>query len=157
MQPIRQNVGRDPFFGLRQQLTEMPAIADQNVADDDKAPPVAEHFQSEIDRAAGPMWLNHSQSPHWKLIDKTDPIMQVVLKCNQFEARRRCCWRARLPLYTVAVERLAARPRGHSLAKEQGSSSLERRSPSFKRSLRTLSGKEALSTSLKSMRWMRPR
>ncbi len=53
LQPVGENVGGDAFLGLGQQLAKMPPVAEHHVADDEQAPFVAEHFQREIDRAAG--------------------------------------------------------------------------------------------------------
>ncbi len=37
----------------------MPAVAEHHVADDQQAPFIAEHFQGEIDRAAGTVGVVH--------------------------------------------------------------------------------------------------
>ena len=59
LQPVGQDVGGDALLGLGEQLAEMPAVAEDHVADDEQAPFVAHHLQREIDRAARPVTIAH--------------------------------------------------------------------------------------------------
>jgi hypothetical protein len=59
-QPIRQDIGGDSLFRARQELTEMPAVTEHRVADDEQTPFVAHHLQREIDRASRPVLFGHS-------------------------------------------------------------------------------------------------
>src|SRR6185436_16074363 len=59
LQPVGENVGGDAFLRFGQELAKMPPVAEHHVADDEQAPFVAEHFQREIDRAAGAAEVGH--------------------------------------------------------------------------------------------------
>jgi hypothetical protein len=52
LQPVRQDVRGDPLFRAPEHFPEAPTIAEHDVADDDQAPAIAQHFQREVDRAA---------------------------------------------------------------------------------------------------------
>ena len=51
-QPVGQNVRRYPLLRPGQQLAEVTAVAEHQVADDDQAPAIPQRLESQIDRAA---------------------------------------------------------------------------------------------------------
>ena len=59
LQPVGEDVGRDPLLRMREQLAKMPARAEHDVADHDQAPAVAERLQRQIDRTARPLRARH--------------------------------------------------------------------------------------------------
>src|SRR5579862_7928390 len=52
---VRQDVGGDALFRVRQQLAEVSPVAEHQVADDDQAPAVAEQLERQVDRTPGPV------------------------------------------------------------------------------------------------------
>jgi hypothetical protein len=58
-EPVGQHVGGDALFRA-QQLPEAPRAAENDVAQDQQTPSIAQQFERQIDRAAGPMGLTHS-------------------------------------------------------------------------------------------------
>src|SRR3546814_14512305 len=66
-EPRSEYVRGDPLLGMRQKIAKMPAVAEHDVADDDEAPPVAQHLHRQIDRAARP-----SFNIQRALLEKTD-------------------------------------------------------------------------------------
>ena len=51
-QPVGQNVRGYPLLRPGQQLAEVTAVAEHQVADDDQAPAIPQRLESQIDRAA---------------------------------------------------------------------------------------------------------
>jgi hypothetical protein len=54
--------GGDAFLGVQVQLSEVEAVAEHHVADNDQAPMVAKDFQAEIDRTSRSLIYPHA--PH---------------------------------------------------------------------------------------------
>jgi len=60
-QPVGQNVRGYPLLRPGQQLAEVTAVAEHQVADDDQAPAILQRLESQIDRAAR-AWGVHAHS-----------------------------------------------------------------------------------------------
>jgi hypothetical protein len=63
LQPVRQDVRRNPFLGVVQELPVVAPVAKHDVPDDDQTPTIPEHLEREIDRAPGPMCILHLLQP----------------------------------------------------------------------------------------------
>ena len=67
----------------RKQLAEAPRVAEDDVAQDQQAPPVANHLERQVDRTAGPMTLSHSAAlAQNRLTHYTACVTRLVAKCN---------------------------------------------------------------------------
>jgi hypothetical protein len=64
LQAVGQDVGGDALLRLVEQLAIVAPVAEHEVADDDQAPAIAEHFQREIDRTARTMRALHGTGLH---------------------------------------------------------------------------------------------
>src|ERR1700679_869209 len=52
VQAAGQNIRCDAFLGFAEQLAEVAAVAEHQIADDEETPVVAQHLQRQIDRAS---------------------------------------------------------------------------------------------------------
>jgi hypothetical protein len=68
LQPVGQDVGRDAFDRVVEQVAVMPPVAEHDVADDDEAPAIAQHLERQVDRASGAGRLVHGEGPSAKLV-----------------------------------------------------------------------------------------
>src|SRR6185503_8626315 len=85
-QPVGQDVGGDAFLRLGQQLAEMPAVAEDHVANDEQAPFVTHHFQREVDRTARALtpvvaFCSHAQ-PEEKPLAFCDQPVHRATSCD---------------------------------------------------------------------------
>jgi hypothetical protein len=62
LKTIGQNIRRNPFHGLGQELAKMPAVHENDVADNEQTPLVAKYLDREVDNALRPVILGHSAS-----------------------------------------------------------------------------------------------
>src|SRR5579863_4067694 len=62
LKTIGQNIRRDPFHRVGQKFAKMPPVHENDVADDEQTPLVAEYLDREIDNALRPVILVHSAS-----------------------------------------------------------------------------------------------
>src|SRR5512145_3984 len=81
-QPVGQNVRGYPLLRPGQQLAEVTAVAEHQVADDDQAPAIPQRLESRIDRAA--------ERGAFMRIPKTNCDMKSVdLACNRLHNANR--------------------------------------------------------------------
>jgi hypothetical protein len=59
LEPVGKDIGCDAFHRLGEELAEMPSVTEDDVADDDEAPSVTQHFEGKIDRAGRAMCVVH--------------------------------------------------------------------------------------------------
>ncbi|HKD84471.1 MAG TPA: hypothetical protein VKB58_06965 [Terriglobales bacterium] len=52
LKTISQNIRRNPFRRLGQEFAKMPAILENDVADDEQAPLIAKHLDHQVDNTA---------------------------------------------------------------------------------------------------------
>jgi len=51
LKAIGQNIRRDPFHGLGQELAKMPSVHENDVADNQQTSFIAKHFDGLVDNA----------------------------------------------------------------------------------------------------------
>ena len=51
LQAVGQNIRRNPFHGVGEELTKMPSVLENDVADDEQTPLITKHFDHYVDNA----------------------------------------------------------------------------------------------------------
>src|ERR1700691_1025392 len=75
-QPVGQDIRRDSFFGEPEEISIVATIAEHDVPDHYQAPTIAQHFQCQIDWAAGAPCVLH----HYRRLSTS---LSIVV-CNRF-------------------------------------------------------------------------